>query len=182
MANGYKELFYTEITSSVSAVDMASVMSSTYDTYYLLITNLTLNADGGLKVVPKVSNTTETVENTNVASRYSTMAGSMGRRLTGNYSSRNFIAYMDVYDYDLTGASSILEGYILNSQSNAHNTYSITEVGCPRDGSSNSVWGNRYRHNMEIDNQNVYDGLYITPVTASSITGGKFHLYGMINS
>lgn len=182
MNNAYKELFYTEITSSTAAIDMSNVMSATYDTYYILMTDVTLDADGGLKVVPKVSNVTETVENTNVAGRYASMSGSMGRRITGNYSTRNFIVYMDYFDVDLTGGNSHLEGWILNSQSSSHNTYSIFNHMGTADGSVSGVWGYIYRQQMEIDNENVYDGLYITPVTATNIETGKFHLYGMLNS
>ena len=183
MSNAYLEVAHVEVTSNVAAVDLANCMSSTYDVYYLVCSNVTLDADGGYKVVGKVSNVVETVENTAVAGRASDLGGSYGYYNTGVFPTpRDFIMIQRNYNFQtaLTGNNSVLEGYIFNTQSSSHNKYSIYNNMNATSNTLDRFW--RYRMQVEVDNTNIYDGLYITPQGASNISSGKFTLYGMVNS
>tara|TARA_Y100000114_G_C11751468_1_gene324536 strand:- start:425 stop:976 length:552 start_codon:yes stop_codon:yes gene_type:complete len=183
MSNAYVEVAHTKVSSNVAAVDLANCMSDTYMNYYIVCANVTLDADGGYAITGKVSNTTKTSTDCNHAGRVSDMGGAMGRAVTSTFGGQTtYIMAQRSYNFQtaLTGNNSLLEGYLFNTRSSSHNKYSIYNTINGTSNTNDRFW--RYRMQGEDDSTDVYDGLYITPLTASNFTGGTFTLYGMRES
>jgi len=169
-----------EITSTTASVNLSNCMSSTYDTYYFVATNVKVDTNQvTVRVIPKVSDTAKTGTFTNEASRYSNMAGgSMGNRDNGTYATRDYIMQIPYVENVTTGANAFIEGWIMNSQSSSHNTYSASSVLTSQETTS---YGYRYLQNNEDDSTDVYDGLYIV-ASSGNIEAGKFQLFGLRTS
>lgn len=180
MSSAYVEVAHTKVTSNVAAVDMPNCMSDTYMNYYIVCSNVTLDADGGYAVTGKVNNVAKTDNDMYYAGRSHDMGGAIFVTRVGNMGgAESAIVAQRNYNFQtaLTGNNSILEGYLYNIRSTSHNKYSIYNSINGTSNTNDRFW--RYRMQSEDDDTNVYDGLYITPLGASNFTSGSFTLYGM---
>ena len=173
--NAYVLIAEHEVTSTTASVTLTG-LSSSYSTYYFVATNVTGDTDGALiRVIPQVSGTTKTGTFSNEASYYSSLAGgTLTDRDNGNYSTRDYIMQIPYTETTTTGANAYIEGWIMNSQSSSHNTYSVSNVVT----SKNSDYGRRYLQQNEDDSQDVYDGLHII-ASSGNLESGKFQVFGL---
>ena len=163
------------VTSSTTAVDLDN-MSSSYDVYYFVLADVKFASTGYLQVKPKVSNSVVTGFNSNTAGMRRLMT-SGNQTSYSNSTIGGTREYIAQTGYQLTataGGNEFMEGWIMNSQSDSHNTYlNINYVG-----NEDSNIGHYGHAGWEYDDASVLTGIRINASTGN-ILNGKFYLYGL---
>jgi len=183
MSNAMVEVWSYEVTSSVASIDTGTILGATYDTYYFVGTNISLQNTVSVRLIPKVSGSAKSGTFGNCANYYQLAgSGAWGTNSNGSYSTRDFITHIGfnvLSETSNSASNAFIEATIMNSQSGTHNTYSIgNSIGCV---DTTTYYSRHHLVATEDNTADVYDGFVIQP-DSGNINKGKFKIYGLINS
>jgi len=182
MSNAMVEVWSYEVTTPVASIDTGTILGATYDTYYFVGVNISLQNNVSVRLIPKVGGSAKSGTFGNCANYTQLIGGTWTTNSNGSYSTRDFITHIGfnvLSETSNSASNAFLEATIMNSQSGSHNTYSIgNSIGC-EDTTTN--YGRHLQVATEDDTADVYDGFVIQP-DSGNINKGKFKIYGLINS